>query len=203
MAREVTARCGAANSMLERAEQRIEHLTRLMNDLLDDSRIQAGHLEMRQDICDLAEIVRTCIDTQRLVWPGRTITLDEPAEVVHIRGDADRIGQVVINYVTNALKYSAADQPVAVSLRLQGTEAHVQVRDQGPGLTVEQQTHIWDRYRRVQGVAVQDKTRGAGGSLGLGLYISRTIVEQHGGRVGVESRPGSGSTFWFALPLSP
>jgi signal transduction histidine kinase len=200
---EVTARCSAANSMLERAEQRIGHLTRLMNGLLDVSRIQAGHLEMRQDICDLAEIVRTCIDTQRLVWPGRTITLDEPAEAMHIRGDADRIGQVVINYVTNALKYSAAHQPVAVSLLLQGTEVYVQVRDQGPGLTVEQQTHIWERYRRVQGVAVQDKTRGAGGSLGLGLYISWTIIEQHGGRVGVESRPGSGSTFWFALPLSP
>ncbi|HKC74973.1 MAG TPA: ATP-binding protein [Chloroflexota bacterium] len=202
MAREVTARCSATNDMLERAEQRIGHLTRLMNDLLDDSRIQAGHLAMRQDICDLAEIVRTCIDTQRLVWPGRTITLDEPAEAVHIRGDADRIGQVIINYVTNALKYSAADQPVAVSLRLEGTAAYVQVRDQGPGLTVEQQTHIWERYRRVQGVALRDKTRGAGGSLGLGLYISRTIVEQHGGRVGVESRPGSGSTFWFALPLA-
>jgi signal transduction histidine kinase/PAS domain-containing protein len=202
MAREVTDRCDATNNMLERAEQRIEHLARLMNDLLDDSRIQAGHLEMRQDTCDLAEIVRSCIDTQRLVWPRRTITLDEPAEAVHIRGDADRIGQVVINYVTNALKYSAADQPVTVSLRLEGKEAYVQVRDQGPGLTVEQQKHIWERYRRVQGVTAQDKTRGAGGSLGLGLYISRTIVEQHGGRVGVESRPGTGSTFWFTLPLS-
>jgi signal transduction histidine kinase len=201
MAREVAARCGVANDMLERAEQRSRHLTRLMNDLLDVSRIQAGHLEMRQDICDLAEIVRTCIDTQRLVWPRRTITLDEPPEAVYIRGDADRIGQVVTNYVTNALKYSAADQPVAVILRLQDTEAYVQVRDQGPGLTVEQQTHIWERYRRVQGVAVQDKTLGAGASLGLGLYISRTIIEQHGGRVGVESRPSTGSTFWFALPL--
>jgi PAS domain-containing protein len=84
----------------------------------------------------------------------------------------------------------------------QGTEAYVLVRDQGPGLTMEQQTHIWDRYRRVQGVAVQDKTPGASASLGLGLYISRTIIEKHGGRVGVESRPGTGSTFWFALPLS-
>jgi len=109
---------------------------------------------------------------------------------------------VVINYVTNALKYSTADQLVAISLRLEGAEAYLQVRDQAPGLTVEQHTHIWERYRRVQGVAVHDKTRGAGGSLGLGLYISRTIVEQHGGRVSVESRVGTGSTFWFALPLS-
>jgi signal transduction histidine kinase len=202
LAREVAVRCGVANDMLERAEQRSRHLTRLMNDLLDVSRIQAGHLEMRQDTCDLAEIVRTSIDTQRLVWPARTIALDEPAEAVHIRADADRLGQVVTNYVTNALKYSAPDQPVAVSLRLEGAEAYVQVRDQGPGLTVEQQTHIWDRYHRVQGVAVQDNTRGAAGSLGLGLYISRTIIEQHGGRVGIESRPGTGSTFWLALPLS-
>jgi signal transduction histidine kinase/PAS domain-containing protein len=201
MAREVAARGGAANNMLERAEQYAGHLTRLINDLLDISRIQSGLLEMRQDTCDLAEIVRACVDTQRLVWPGRTITLDEPAESVHIRADADRIGQVVTNYMTNALKYSAADQPVAVNLRLEGTAAYVQVRDQGPGLAVEQQVHIWERYRRVQGVAVRDKTRG-GGSLGLGLYISRTIIEQHGGRVGVESTPGRGSTFWFILPLS-
>jgi signal transduction histidine kinase len=201
MAREVAARGGAANNMLERAEQYAGHLTRLINDLLDISRIQSGLLEMRQDTCDLAEIVRACMDTQRLVWPGRTITLDEPAESVHIRADADRIGQVVTNYMTNALKYSAADQPVAVNLRLEGTAAYVQVRDQGPGLAVEQQVHIWERYRRVQGVAVRDKTRG-GGSLGLGLYISRTIIEQHGGRVGVESTPGRGSTFWFILPLS-
>jgi signal transduction histidine kinase len=202
MAREVAARGGAANNMLERAEQYVQHLTRLINDLLDISRIQSGLLEMRQDTCDLAEIVRACVDTQRLVWPGRTITLDEPVEAVHIRADADRIGQVVTNYMTNALKYSAADQPVAVSLRREGTEAYVQMRDQGPGLTVEQQTHIWDRYRRVQGLAVQDNRRGAGGGLGLGLYISRTIIEQHGGRLGVESRPGAGSTFWFALSLS-
>jgi signal transduction histidine kinase len=137
------------------------------------------------------------------VWPGRTITLDEPAEAVHIRADADRIGQVVTNYVTNALTYSAADRPVAISVRLEGMEAYMQVCDQGPGLTAEQQAHIWDRYHRVPGVAVQDKTRGAGGSLGLGLYICRTIVEQHGGRVGIESRPGAGSTCWFALPLAP
>jgi signal transduction histidine kinase len=202
MAREVAARGGAANNMLERAEQYAGHLTRLINDLLDISRIQSGLLEMRQDTCDLAEIVRACVDTQRLVWPGRTITLDEPVEAVHIRADADRIGQVVTNYMTNALKYSAADQPVAVSLRREGTEAYVQMRDQGPGLTVEQQSHIWDRYRRVQGLAVQDNRRGAGGGLGLGLYISRTIIEQHGGRLGVESRPGAGSTFWFALSLS-
>ncbi len=117
--------------------------------------------------------------------------------------DADRIGQVVTNYVSNALKYSAPDRPVAVSLRVANGEATVRVRDEGPGLTPEQQQHIWDRYRRVQGVAIQDNAQGAGGGLGLGLYISRGIIEQHGGRVGVESAPSQGSTFWFTLPLEP
>ena len=78
----------------------------------------------------------------------------------------------------------------------------VQVRDHGPGLTEEQQPDIWERYRRVPGVAVQDDTHAASGSLGLGLYISRAIIEEHGGAVGVESWPGEGSTFWFALPVA-
>ncbi len=114
-------------------------------------------------------------------------------------GDALRLGQVVTNYLTNALKYSAADRPVDVGLTVDGAEARVWVRDEGPGLSAKEQRHPWDRFRRVRGIEVQS---GSGVGLGLGLHISWTIIELHQGQVGVESSPGAGSTFWFRLPLA-
>ena len=189
-------------AMLERTEGQAGRLTRMVDDLLDVSRIQSGHLEIHPDACDLSEIVRDSVDEQRAAWTGRTIADEEPDGVVIVRADADRIRQVVTNYVTNALKYSAPECPVAVTLTVRDREAWVRVRDEGPGLTVEQQQAAWDRYQRVQGVDVQDNTGRSGGGLGLGLYISRTIIEAQGGRVGVESRLGEGATFWFALPLA-
>jgi signal transduction histidine kinase len=110
--------------------------------------------------------------------------------------DADRIGQVVANYVTNALKYSPPDQPVDVSVAVRRAQACVAVRDAGPGIPKADRAQVWELFQRGSGVTPQ------GGSLGLGLYISRAIVEAHGGQVGVKSAVGKGSTFWFTLPLS-
>jgi signal transduction histidine kinase len=106
----------------------------------------------------------------------------------------------VTNYLTNALKYSPAKQPVVVGLDVASNEARVWVRDQGPGLPPEEQVRIWERFHRVKGIKVQS---GTGVGLGLGLYICRIIIERHQGQVGVESAPGQGSTFWFTLPLAP
>src|SRR5262249_12831034 len=117
-----------------------------------------------------------------------------------ILADADRIGQVVTNYLTNAIKYSPEDQGIQIGLRVEGRAARVWVQDHGPGLSPEAQAHLWERfYRAAQGKA----QRGALGGLGLGLYISRTLIRLHHGQVGVQSEPGKGSTFWFTLPLAP
>jgi signal transduction histidine kinase len=113
--------------------------------------------------------------------------------------DAQRIGQVVTNYLTNALKYSPADRPVAVGLQVDNQQARLWVRDAGPGLPPEEQEHIWERFHQVKGIEVQS---GSGVELGLGLYVCRTIIEQHHGQVGVQSARGAGSTFWFGLPLA-
>jgi PAS domain S-box-containing protein len=119
---------------------------------------------------------------------------------VPILADADRIEQVIMNYLTNALKYSDDNRPVEVSLRLEGDEVQVAVRDEGPGLSAEDQQRVWERFQRISGIETRSNHHSSTAGLGLGLYICKTIIEGHYGRVGVESTPGEGSTFWFTLP---
>ena len=186
--------------LLENANRQTDRLDRLVSDLLDVSRIQVGKLEMRSERCDLETVVQETIQEQRMINPTRSILVEMPSEeAVPIEADAVRIGQVVANYLTNALKYSSVDKPVTVSLEMEGPVARVSVQDEGPGLPPSEQERIWERFHRVRGVEVQT---GSGIGLGLGLYISKTIITWHGGRVGVDSTPGQGSTFWFTLPLA-
>ncbi|HEX8036517.1 MAG TPA: PAS domain-containing sensor histidine kinase, partial [Ktedonobacterales bacterium] len=186
--------------LLERTERGVVRMDRLVGDLLDVSRIHAGKLELRPEPCDLLAIVREAVLEQQTAWPSRSISLDLPRRAeVTIHADADRIGQVVTNFLTNALKYSLPDQPVAVHVRVQGGCARVEVRDSGQGLSPEEQRHLFQQFYRVPGITQQS---GSGIGLGLGLHICKTIIERHGGEVAVESAPGEGSTFWFALPLA-
>lgn len=193
-------RLAQVEETLRRAEQQGRLMNRLVGDLLDASRIQADRLVLRPSMCRLAAIVQEAVEEQRQAWLHRTITFSLPKETqAPLLADADRIGQVVTNYLTNALKYSPEDQPVEVSLRVEGREARVLVRDHGPGVPTSEQERIWERFHRAPGIEVQSSS---GVGLGLGLYISRTIIERHHGQVGVESLPGQGSTFWFTLPLA-
>lgn len=183
-----------------RTDRQAERLERLVNDLLDTSRIQAGKLELRVEFADLACLLREVVEEQSQANPGRAIRMHLPAtQQALIFADADRIGQVITNYLTNALKYSVAEGPVEVGLEVEEGTARVWVRDEGPGLSAEEQEHIWERFHRVPGIEVQS---GSGIGLGLGLYISRAIIEQHHGQVGVQSTRGAGSTFWFTVPLA-
>ncbi len=131
------------------------------------------------------------------MFPERHIILHVPEGPVFVSADAERIGQVVTNYLTNALKYSREDRPVEVGVEEEWQQGRVWVHDQGPGIPPEAQESLWERFQRVPGIEVQS---GSGIGLGLGLYISKTIIEHHQGQVGVQSSRGQGSTFWFALP---
>ena len=186
------------SDLLGRAEQQANRLARLINDLTEVSRLHTNVVEMRREICDLNAMVREMVEEERLLNPTRAIHLhlDTPGPLL-VYVDADRLGQVVTNYLSNALKYSPETQPVVVSIERGEREVRVLVCDRGAGLTPAQQERIWERFQRVEEMKVQS---GSSVGLGLGLYISRVIVEQHQGRVGVESMPGEGSTFWFSLP---
>lgn len=185
--------------LLELATVSVERQERLVQDLLDISRISSDRLEYRMERHDLAALARDAVEEQWLRAPGRRVELEAPDDPLYVLADADRIGQVLANYLTNALKYSASDKPVVVTLRREDGSARVEVRDRGPGLSAEQRRRLFERFYRVPGV---DVVSGSGVGLGLGLYISKTIIEQHDGSVGVQSAPGKGSTFWFSLPLA-
>ena len=179
----------------------VDRLVRLTDLLFDTAQARTGKLEMHFARSDLAALVRDQVAAQREAAPGRTIQLQTPAEPVPVQGDADRISQVLANYVTNALKYSPDDRPIDISLRVEEGMAVVAVRDRGPGLPPEEQKYVWELFHRAPGVQLQGST-GSMGSMGLGLYISKRLVELHHGQVGVTSEAGQGATFWFSLPLA-
>ena len=185
---------------LEQALQRVSVQDRMITDLLDASRIRTNQLSIVLHPCNLVEIVRRAVDDVQYLAPERTIHVHLPeGEIIPIVADADRIGQVVSNYLSNALKYSATNQPVQVFLTRDASTACVCVQDKGPGLTPEEQIMVWERFHRVEGMPVHSDT---GGDLGLGLYLCQVIIERHGGHVGVSSTKGEGSTFLCTLPLA-
>lgn len=184
--------------LLTNATTGVDRQERLVRDLLDISRISSGKLTYRMAPSDLNALTRETIQELLLTAPERVITLDLPDAPVMALADADRVRQVLTNYVTNAMRYSPVDRPIDVTLSHDKKLARLEVADQGPGLSPEQQRGLFERFHRVEGIEAMS---GSGAGLGLGLYISRMIVERHGGKVGVRSQPERGATFWFTVPL--
>jgi len=186
-------------NLLKRADGQVEIEARLVEELLDVSRLVMHKFELSVQRENLVTIVQETVGNQQQAARTRHIELALPeAEEVPVIVDAGRIGQALTNYLVNALKYAPVDQPVSVRLEVAESSARVSVRDLGPGLTPEEQRHIWEHFYQTE----PSMYRGTGGGLGLGLAIAKAIVEQHQGQVGVESAPGRGSTFWFTLPLA-
>ena len=193
----------ALHASLLEANQSADQLTRLVAMLFDVSLARSGTLELRLAPCDLAALVRKNVTAQQTAVPECRINLEVPEALVPVEADADRLDQVLSNYLTNALKYSSADQPITVQLVVVENQAVVSVADYGPGLPPEEQTRIWEVFHRAPGIEVQSGNTEVSGSLGLGLHICKQLIELHpGGSVGVESVVGGGSTFWFRLPLT-
>jgi two-component system phosphate regulon sensor histidine kinase PhoR len=176
------------------------HLTQMVNELLDLSRIESGSAPLLLDDVDMIRVARTNAERLRLFAErqGLLIVLDLPERVPPVRGDEDRLGQVVINLLHNAVKFSPSGGEVTVGVREGEGEVLTWVRDRGIGVPAADQARIFERFYKVD----RARARGRGGT-GLGLSIARHIVESHGGRIWVESEEGEGSTFTFAIPLAP
>lgn len=185
---------------LASATQGSRQLERLIKNLIDDARIQAGTLELHSERCDLVVLLREAVADLRRAAPERVVIVDSalPEQAVPIIADADRITQVIDSFLANALRYSPADRPVIVHLTIEGAAARVSVHDEGPGIPLKEQGRIWERFYFTKGAAMYHELDL---NFGLGLYLCRAFVERHGGSVGVQSDPGHGATFWFTLPI--
>lgn len=181
----------------QRMQVAIIRMEKLINDLLDVSRIQEGKLTFNLGMMDLVEICADALHEQELVSNRRINFVAPRNQSLPVYGDAIRIQQVVTNLLSNALKYSRESALVTVRVRTTNAERIVSVEDHGPGVPHEEEWRLFERFSRVPGLQVQS---GSGVGLGLGLYICREIVERHGGRIWFESKLGHGSVFSFALP---
>lgn len=191
-------RSGAPEAQyLARMEYAIRRMETLVNDLLDISRIESGKLALRLEPVEFISLCRQVVDEQTAAT-DRQIDFDAPAEPIEVEVDVDRISQVLTNLLSNALKYSPLGSPVTLTLTRYDSTVAFTVRDQGTGIPSAELPHIFERFYRVPGVEVQS---GSGVGLGLGLYITKEIVERHGGCISVESERGKGSAFHVGLPL--
>ncbi len=182
---------------LDTIHRQTNRMNGLISQLLDFSRIQSGQFELTEiSEVNLVNLLERVIEQQSTLEPDRTLTFIAGEVQAIIRGDSDRLEQVMHNLIGNACKYSPEGSPVTVELKINPGEALITFKDQGHGISLEDQQHIFDRFYRVRNRETA-KTSG----LGLGLFISHEIIEQHQGRMWLESQPGNGATFYIALPL--
>jgi two-component system phosphate regulon sensor histidine kinase PhoR len=177
------------------------HLVQMVNELLDLSRIESGGTLRLADGVDMGSLAADATERLRLFAERQGVTLNvEPQpDLPKVRGDAARLGQVVINLVHNAVKFSPEGGDVTVRTSVHGTEVVTSVEDHGIGVPSAARDRIFERFYKVDRARLRAE---AGGGTGLGLAIARHVVEQHGGRIWVESEEGQGATFSFALPAT-
>jgi PAS domain S-box-containing protein len=185
---------GASKDFLEKALRQVNKLNRLISDLLDVSKIQAGKLQYNMMTCRLEPLLRDSVETIRQIYPTHSVECILPAEDFVIFADGAKIEQVLINFLTNAVKYSPDNDKIVLTLKKEGNKALVSVKDFGIGIPQQHLENIFHRYFRFDPV-----NRVSG--LGIGLYISKEIIRRHGGDIWAESTEGEGSVFYFSLPL--
>jgi signal transduction histidine kinase len=185
----------ASAAALRVISRQIDKVVRLVSDLLDVSRLETGTLPLNPTEVDLAAITRDVIGRLQIVAEGRQLSVETP-ESAHAVADRDRIEQVLTNLISNAIRYSPGGSAVEVGVQKHPEWVQLSVRDHGEGVPRDQQQRIFERFTRV---ASNDD----GVGIGLGLAIAKAIVDQHGGRIWVEStgKPGEGSTFFVRLPV--
>lgn len=185
---------------LQIVKENSDRLVELINDMLDISRIESGRIHLKIVPLSMLDAVEGAVDSFRAVLEqsGRNIVVQVAEGLPRVAGDRDRVGQVLINFISNALKYSPGGGTVTIRARHTGDVVAVSVSDQGIGISREDQKNLFTKFYRVDSTL----TREIGGT-GLGLSICKSIIELLGGKVSVRSKPGEGSTFTFALPVAP
>lgn len=185
---------------LEVIYQETLRLKALINDILELSLLQSGQPKWDLNAVDVADLFGRVLFklSEQVSAKSLTVKQDVPPDLPFLLANEDRVEQVLVNFLTNAIRYSPPGSTISLRAFSATGNITVAVEDQGPGIPAEDLPHIWERFYRVE----KSRSRALGGT-GLGLAIAKEIIETHGGRVGVTSEVGRGSTFWFTLPAVP
>jgi signal transduction histidine kinase len=181
---------------VELVRRQLKKLERMVNDFMEMTKVDAGELELQIGRQDLVPLVREVVDLFDATEPQPRIDVSLPTSAVWVAGDALRIEQVITNLISNALKYSPSVRKVEVGLRPSGDDVCLYVRDYGIGISEDDQRRLFEPFQRAS--LSKDTVPGAG----LGLFVVQRLVQAHGGRIDVRSRPGEGAEFRVHLPLA-
>ena len=186
-------------SMLDIAYSNSDRLVRLINDILDVQKIEAGKMEYRMAPLEIMTLVNRAVSASDGLARERGIEIKviESTPEAIIRGDDDRLMQVMTNLLSNAVKFSSRGDSVEIGVSRQNGSLEIKICDQGPGIPDQFRDKIFEKFSRMNSSDGQQV-----GGTGLGLSISKSIVEQHGGDIGIEPDTGKGATFFFRLPES-
>jgi signal transduction histidine kinase len=193
--KEVPPEAAAFRELLEQVNQQTCHLQGLIKDILDLSLLGGKQVPLRIERCDLSANCREIIEELQ-ASSGRSIVLQAPPTPIIIEADCERIGQVIINLVTNAIKYSPQASTILIPISQSDSEVTIQVHNDGQAIPTQQQERLFEPYYRAPNAQASPKE-----GCGLGLAISKEIVERHKGRIWVESSNERGTTFFVQLPL--
>ena len=180
---------------LKKMDSQINKLTSLISNLLDATKIQSGKLMMKEEEYDLNELLNEIIDELQLTTPNHTM-IKEIGKLKKICGDKERIGQVITNLITNAIKYSPQSDKIIIKTEISDESILFSIQDFGVGIANEKQDKVFEQFFRVS--SEKEKTFPG---LGLGLYISSEIIKRQNGKIWLESAEGKGSTFYFSIPV--
>ncbi len=174
-----------------------DRLNRLVEDLLEVSRLQLGRMQLRREQFDLRDLVVDVEERMRSISEKHHLTLSADPIPAEIDADRDRLDEVLVNLMDNAIKFSPAGTEIHTNVAVLSGHVVVSVRDSGIGIPADRQDKVFERYYRAHAGLSNDR-----GGMGIGLWLSKEIVEKHDGRIWFESREGEGSTFSFSLPLA-
>jgi two-component system sensor histidine kinase VicK len=194
--RAVTSEDSVSIKMLDRSIKQLGKMTSLINGFLNVAQLEGGKIHIEKELFDMAAVLKEVEEVLLLEHTPRQIIFDL-VEQTWVYADKDKIEQVLNNFISNALKYSAPGTTVQIACIRKGDHVYVSVKDSGLGIKAEDQEKLFDRFFRVESKETQSIA-----GFGIGLYICKEIIDRHHGKIGVDSALHQGSTFWFSLPLS-